>query len=199
MRSVIYLSLIVLFVFGAFDALAAQICPTVGVTYLVRGDDGQLLSAADLTAIIRHFPPVTEPGSTSRQTPERNVVVGVDRIFLNEDGTLPATEESVQRAISNPTMALRFASGGCEMHFGEVVLTHQGKTMRLIFNIDLGGTMNGRFSQRQRPVIDSVPFQEGTFILDVKLEALKTVSIPNDLNMQGIDVLVPAQSWKKVK
>lgn len=200
MRSVTCLSLFALFIFGALDALAAQRCPTAGVAYLVRGSDGKLLNTADLTVIVNRFPPVKDPpGGPGRQTPDRNVTVKVSPFYLNEDGSLPATEESLQRATASPRTALLFTNNACEMHFGEVVLTHQEKTMRLIFNIDLGATRNGQYIQRVRPLIDSLPFQEGTFMLDVKLEALKTVSIPDELNKDWIDVVVPAQSWKKVR
>jgi hypothetical protein len=54
--------------------------------------------------------------------------------------------------------------------------------MRLIFNIDIARTQPDR-----RPVIDSPPFQEGIFELDLS-------GWPRSENK-----MIPAERWKKVK
>ena len=64
----------------------------------------------------------------------------------------------------------------CKLHLPEAVLEYHGKKMRLIFDADL---------EPRTLVIDSLPFQEGTFKLD--LGGLK-----EDGNV------IVAGRWKKV-
>ena len=78
---------------------------------------------------------------------------------------------------------MEFANAGtCTMHLTEATLTYRHKRMRLIFNIDITRTQHDR-----RPVIDSLPFQEGTFELDL-----------SGWSHDG-DKLIPAERWKKVR
>ena len=60
--------------------------------------------------------------------------------------------------------ALLFSNAAtCTMHLGEVTIKYQGKTMRLIFNIDID-----RHQDDRQQVIDSMSLQDGTFHLDLK-------------------------------
>jgi len=79
--------------------------------------------------------------------------------------------------------ALGFANAAtCTLHLTEVTLTYHDKKMRLIFNVDIARSQSDR-----RPVVDSIPFQEGTYSLDLK-------------DWKGErDHLVPATKWKKIE
>src|SRR5262249_49664914 len=78
--------------------------------------------------------------------------------------------------------ALEFANAEtCAMHLSEVTLTYHGRRMRLVFNIDIT-----RAQPDRRPVIDSPPFQDGAFELDL-----------SDWS-HNRDQIIPAEKWKKV-
>ena len=66
----------------------------------------------------------------------------------------------------------------CVMPAREFTLKHAGRTMRLIFNLDV---------DQRAYVIDSLPFQNGTFQLDQK-GLLNTYR----------ERIIPAKRWKKI-
>jgi hypothetical protein len=68
------------------------------------------------------------------------------------------------------------------MRLTEATLTYHNKVMRLIFKIDIA-----RDQLDRRPVIDSPPFQEGAFELDLNGWS------------RDKDRMIPAQRWKKIK
>ena len=67
------------------------------------------------------------------------------------------------------------------MHFSEITLNYKKRKMRLIFGIDLP-----RYQPDRRPVVDSLPFQNGTFQLDLK-------GWTHDK-----DQMIPAVRWKRI-
>jgi hypothetical protein len=76
--------------------------------------------------------------------------------------------------------ALDFVNAGtCTLNFPEVVLTYHGKKMRLVFNISIDRRQNDR-----RLVVDSLPFAEGTFVLDLSTWP------------RTEDKIIPATFWK---
>ena len=50
----------------------------------------------------------------------------------------------------------------CTLHLTEVELKYKGRTMRMIFNIDIA-----RYQKDRRQAIDSLKFQNGVFQLDL--------------------------------
>jgi hypothetical protein len=70
----------------------------------------------------------------------------------------------------------------CTMQLTEVTLVYHGKKMRLVFDINIARSQPDR-----RLVVDSLPFQEGTFRLD------QTGWLGRR------DQIVPSEGWKKVK
>jgi hypothetical protein len=68
------------------------------------------------------------------------------------------------------------------MKLGEVTLTFNGKSMQLIFNIAIDRTQRDR-----RIVVDGLPFQVGTFELDLSGWTREPES------------MIPATRWKKLK
>jgi hypothetical protein len=73
-------------------------------------------------------------------------------------------------------------AGTCTLNLPQVELNYHGKTMTLIFNISIERSHDDR-----RPVIDSVPFQEGTYVLDLSGWS------------RSRDKMISATRWKKVK
>jgi hypothetical protein len=69
----------------------------------------------------------------------------------------------------------------CTLHLSEATLVYHHERMRLIFNLDIERSQPDR-----RPVVDSPPFQEGTFELDL------SGWTPEQ------DQMIPASMWRKV-
>src|SRR5262249_34137076 len=91
--------------------------------------------------------------------------------------------ESINWDKGNKIPALEFANAKtCTLNFPSIELTYHGKKMRLIFNINIERSQNDR-----RPVIDSLPFAEGTFVLDLTSWPSKD------------DKMIPATLWKQSK
>jgi hypothetical protein len=90
--------------------------------------------------------------------------------------------ESVEWAKGRKVSALQFINNEtCTMHLTEATLVYRQTRMRLIVNLDIDRSHDDR-----RPVIDSPPFQEGTFELDL-----------SGWPREG-DQMIPSSRWKKV-
>ena len=161
-----------IFIFcGALSLARAQACNPAVVSYLVRDENGTLLRQSDLQVVYQQLP---------KSIGDADTFVG--ETSFAEDGKSFYRPESVDFEKGKKTPALEFINAKtCTMHFTEVTLVYHQKRMRLIFNIDIA-----RGQSNRRPVIDSLPFQEGTFEFD------KT-------GLPEADELVPSFSWKKVK
>src|SRR5215813_3060635 len=151
---------------------AAQYCSPAVVSYIVRDANGAVLGAAQLNSV-------------SEQLPKKigDATVETDQVSFSSDLQTFLWQESVEWESGKKLPALEFVNAGtCNMHLGEVTLTWGGKQMHLIFNLDVG-----RDQYIHRTVIDSLPFQEGTFALD--------------LNQWSRDLkkMIPSDSWKRIK
>ena len=150
----------------------AQFCNPAVVSYIVHDEDGKRLSQSELKTVYEQLPKS----------------IGDARTFLGEvsfaeDGRSFYRPESVEWEKGKKVPALQFINDEtCTMHLTEVTLVYHEKRMRLIFNIDIGRSQSDR-----RPVIDSPPFEEGTFELD-----------PSGRPPEG-DQMIPPTRWKKVK
>ena len=167
MRQVIFLLLSMLFL---IKASYAQSCNPAAVDYLVRDENGKLLTRELLNAVFEQLP---------KQIGDATVTQG--EVSLKTDKETYYWPEDADWEKGTKLDALLFSNAGtCTMKLGEVTLKYQGKTMRLRFNINIDRTQNDR-----RQVVDSLPFQNGTFNLDLTKWNRAT------------DKLIPATSWTK--
>jgi hypothetical protein len=154
------------------NSIRLQSCNPAVVNYLVRDENGKLLSETELKSVYEQLPKSLGDGSTY-----------VGEVSFADDGTSFYWPESVDWKNGRKVPSLHFADAKtCSMHLDEVTLTYRNKRMRLIFNIDIT-----RAQPDRRPVIDSLPFQEGAFVLDLRGWSRDT------------DKMIPAERWKKVR
>lgn len=150
----------------------AQSCNPAVVSYIVRDEKGKIVSQEQVTAI-------------SDQLPKKIGDAGVSTtdVSFKPDKVSYYWPEDADNEKGSKVPALLFANAAeCTMHLSEATLTFQGKKMRLVFNIDIDRTQQDR-----RQVIDSLPFQNGTFKLDL------TGWDRSD------DKLIPSTHWKRIK
>jgi hypothetical protein len=153
------------------SASPTQSCNPAVVSYLVRDENGKIVSEADLKSIFKQLPDTISDASVDLE--QVSFAADLNTYYWPEDTQWP-------KGIKRP--ALQFANAAtCTLHLTEVSLAYHGKKMRVIFNLDIARSQSDR-----RPVIDSLPFQEGTFSLDMSGWS------------RDIDKLIPAQRWKKV-
>jgi len=151
---------------------SAQSCNPVAVHYIVRDETGRVLTNNELTELASQLP---------RQIGDATTSV-TDTSFAPDNKTFYWPEDT-QWESGTKVATLTFANAAiCAMHFSEITLHHKNKTMRLIFGIDLP-----RYQPDRRPVVDSLPFQSGTFRLDL-------TGWTHDK-----DKLIPAARWKKLR
>lgn len=146
-------SAICLVMFLAAINARSQSCNPAVVSYLVRDEKGEVLSEPDLKSISAGLPKT----------------IGDATVYIHDvsfvDDTLQTYfwPESVDYPKGKKLPTLGFANAAtCTMHLSEVTLAWHGQQMHLIFNLDVDRTQRAR-----RIVIDSLPFQEGTFALDL--------------------------------
>ena len=165
-------SLLVFIISSATFPAYAQKCPEVGVYYVVRGEDGKPLPDVELKAIIERLPKTVGVGDPTTQTGLGRPILS--SIGVNDDGSL--RPHSFSKTPDQKVPALLLYGGNCVLGLGELTLELGGKSMRLIFNLELDS------KGVRMLVVDSLPFQEGAFALDAP----------------GSRATVPAQHWKKV-
>jgi len=150
----------------------AQSCNPAVVNYILRDEKGKVLTETEVKTVYEQLPKAIGDAS-----------LDVGQVSFADDRKTFYWPESVDWPKGNKQPALEFANAGtCTMHLTEVTLTYHGKRMRLVFDLDIGRTQPDR-----RPVIDSLPFQEGSFALDLN-------GWSRDLNKQ-----IPATRWQKIK
>ena len=150
----------------------AQSCNPAAVSYIVRDEKGSVVGGEELKTLHQQIPKVIGNADTS-----------VGQVSFASDGVTFYRDESVDWDKGTKVAVLEFANAKtCTLDFPDVSLTYDGKKMRLIFNITIDRQQHDR-----RPVIDSLPFQEGTFVLDL-------ASWP-----RNEDKMIPATLWKKSK
>jgi len=150
----------------------AQSCNPAVVNYIVRDEGGKVLSEAELKSVYEQLPKSIGDAHTD-----------VGKVSFEDDGKTFYWPESVDWEKGKKVPSLQFANAEtCTMHLTEATLTYHNKRMRMIFNIDIA-----RKQPDRRPVVDSLPFQEGAFELDLS-------GWSHDENK-----VIPAERWKKVK
>jgi hypothetical protein len=172
-KQTIALTLFLSLVLGAPCGLTrAQSCNPAVVSYIVRDESGNVLTEAELKTICEQLPKSID-----------NARLNVGEVSFAEDGKTFYWPESVDWQKGKKDPSLQFINNEtCTMRLTEVTLTYHNKRMRLSFNIDIARTQPDR-----RPVIDSLPFQEGTFRLDL-------TGWPREEHK-----MIPSGRWKKVR
>lgn len=146
------LPLLVGLLFLPLTWVSAQSCNPAVVDYIVRDENGNVLSEAELKTIHQQLPETIGNANTA-----------VAEVSFTGDGQTYYWPESVEWNKGKKFPALEFANAGtCTLEFPQVDLVYHGKKMSLIFNVSIK-----RHQDDRRPVIDSLPFQDGTFVLDL--------------------------------
>jgi hypothetical protein len=150
----------------------AQSCNPAVVSYIVRDETGNVLSSDELKTVAAELPKQIGDATTS-----------VNETSFAPDSRTYYWPESVEWAKGNRLPSLQFSNVGiCAMRFSQIILTRKNKKMRLIFDIEIL-----RFQEDRRPVVDSLPFQNGTFRLDLRNW------------MHDKDKMIPASYWKRIR
>jgi hypothetical protein len=149
----------------------AQSCNPAVVSSIVHDEKGKLLSETELKPVYEQLPKSIGDASTF-----------LGEVSFAQDGRSFYRPESVDWDKGKKVPALQFInSATCTMHLTEVTLVYHQKRMRLIFNLDIARSQSDR-----RPVIDSPPFQNGTFELDLS-------------GWRAGDQMIPSTRWKRLK
>ena len=157
---------------GTRSPAYAQSCNPAVVNYILRDEKGKVLTETEIKTVYEQLP---------KAIGDAHLDSG--QVSFAEDERTFYWPESVDWQKGRKQPALEFANAAtCTMHLTEVTLTYHGKRMRLIFDINIDRSQPDR-----RLVVDSLPFQEGTFRLDLN----------GWLGRQ--DKKIPGQRWKKVK
>ena len=149
----------------------AQSCNPAVVHYIMRDEKGAVVKGEELKAVHQQLPETVGDADTS-----------VGEVSFATDGVTFYWPESVEYPKGKKVPALEFANARtCTLKLGQVDLSYRGKQMHLLFNIDIARSQDDR-----RPVIDSLPFREGTYRLDLTGWS------------HSRETLIPATRWKKV-
>ena len=158
--------------FLPLTSVSAQSCNPAVVDYIVRDESGNVLSGEELKTIHQVLPKTIGDADTA-----------VDEVSFTGDGVTYYWPESVNWNKGKKVPVLEFANARtCTLHLPQVELGYHGKKMILIFNISIERSQIDR-----RPVIDSLPYQEGTYVLDLSGWS------------RARDKMIPASRWKKSK
>ena len=171
-RARLLAGLLMLVSFAPASLTRAQYCNPAAVGYIVRDENGKVLNGAAVKSIVEQLPKSIGDAR-----------VGVGETSLAGDGRTFYWSESADWQKGEKVASLQFFNvETCTMRLTEVTLTYHNKKMRLIFNLAIT-----REQEARRPVIESLPFQEGTFALD--------------LNGWSPDPtrVIASERWKRVK
>jgi hypothetical protein len=123
----------------------AQSCNPAVVSYLVRDERGQVISAAELKAVYEQLP---------QSIGDAHLDAG--EVSFKADGKSYYWPEDANWAQGRKLPALQFANAAaCAMRLTEVTLTRNNRQMRLIFNLEVT-----RAQPDRRLVVDALPFQQ---------------------------------------
>ena len=148
-----------------------QSCNPVTVNYIMRDENGAVLTSDALKAVANQLPKQVGDATTSAS----------DTSFAPDNKTY-YWSESTEWEKGTKVPSLMFSNAAvCAMHFSEITLHYKARTMRLIFDIDLP-----RYQPDRRPVVDSLPFQSGVFRLDLRGWTHEK------------DKVIPAARWKRI-
>lgn len=141
-----------------------QSCRPAVLKYIVRDEKGKTLSEAALQAVRNEM---AEPKAE------------VSMVSLSKGGEVYSEYSAQAKEAKIKLPALTYwDAGSCELDVKEISLQRAGKTMRLIFNMNI---------YRRAFAIDSLPFQRGTFELNTK-----------DISEEDSSRVIPAKRWKKI-
>jgi hypothetical protein len=130
----------------------AQSCNPASVYYIVRDEKGVVLSKEDLQTMVDQLPKkigdATVWATEVSFAPDKQTFYWPESVDFDKGTKVPAL------GLSN--------AATCTLHLTEVELKYKGRTMRLIFNIDIA-----RYQKDRRQTIDSLKFQNGVFLLDL--------------------------------
>jgi len=153
-------------------SVSAQSCNPAVVDYIVHDEQGKILSGAELKTIQQLLPAAIGNADTA-----------VGEVSFTSDGVTYYWPESVDWDKGKKVSTLEFANARtCTLNLPRVELAYHGMKMTLIFEVSIE-----RYQDDRRAVIDSLPFQNGTFILDLSGWS------------HSRDRMVPATRWKKSK
>ena len=140
----------------------AQRCPYTAAYYVVRGEDGVVLSEAELQIVYEASPKPTGD--------DLGVFLGT--LLQRADGTY--AHPNFQREGTKVPVLDFHGRDECFVHLREVTLVYHQRRMRLIFDVEIAPVTFGEAADYQRRpklpsivVVESPPFREGTFRLDV--------------------------------
>ncbi|HWP45448.1 MAG TPA: hypothetical protein VNO14_19570 [Blastocatellia bacterium] len=157
---------------GPGGSIHAQSCNPAVISYIVRDESGNVLSEAELKTVYERLPETIDSAR-----------LFTGEVAFADDGMSFYWPESLDWKKGKKVPSLQFINNEtCVMSLTEVTITYHDKSMRLIFNINITRTQRDR-----RPVIDSLPFQEGTFSLDLSGWSHETHK------------MIPSDRWKKVR
>ena len=150
----------------------AQYCNPAVVNYILRDENGKVLTETEIKTVYEQLPKAI---GDARLYPGQVSFAEDERTFY-----LP---ESVDWQKGRKQPSLEFVnSETCSMQLTEVTLIYHGKKMRLVFDINIARSQADR-----RLVVDSLPFQEGTFGLDQTSWSRRR------------DQIVPSERWKRIR
>jgi len=156
--------------FVPLTAVCAQSCNPAVVDYIVRDEKGNVLSGEELKTIHQQLPEAIGNANTA-----------VGEVSFIGDGETYYWPESVDWDKGKKVSTLEFANAGtCTLSLPRLDLLYHGMKMTMIFEISID-----RHQDDRRLVIDSLPFQNGTFILDLSGWS------------HSRDNMIPATRWKK--
>jgi len=151
-------------------SVSAQSCNPAAVNYIVRDEKGNVLSGEELKTIHQQLPETIGNGNTA-----------VSEVSFTSDGVTYYWPESVDWEKGKKVASLEFANAAtCTLNLPRVDLEYHGMKMTVIFEISIE-----RHQDDRRLVIDSLPFQSGTFVLDLSGWS------------HTRDKMIPATRWKK--
>ena len=138
--------------FLPLTSVSAQSCNPAAVDYIVRDENGNVISGEELKTIHQQLPETIGNANTA-----------VGEVSFISDGVTYYWPESVDWDKGLKVSALEFANAGtCTLNLPRVDLAYHGMKMTLIFEVTIERRQDDR-----RAVIDSLPFQNGTFTLDL--------------------------------
>jgi hypothetical protein len=156
--------------FLPLTSASAQYCNPAVVDYIVRDEKGNVLNGEELKTIHQQLPKTIGNADTA-----------VAEVSFTSDGVTYYWPESVDWGKGKKVPALEFANAGtCTLNLPGVKLEYHGKKMTVIFNISIERSQDDR-----RKVIDSLPFQNGAYVLDLSGWS------------PSRDKMIPATRWKK--
>jgi hypothetical protein len=156
--------------FLPLTSVCAQYCNPAVVDYIVRDEKGNVLSGEELKTIHQQLPETIGNADTA-----------VGEVSFLSDGVTYYWPESVDWEKGKKVSTLEFANAAtCTLNLPRVDLEYHGMKMTMIFEISIE-----RHQDDRRLVIDSLPFQSGTFTLDLSGWS------------RSRDKMIPATRWKK--